>query len=261
MMERPACFGQQYASAFQEPSVADAYAFRPPYPAAVFDLLTSLVPSTSQRLLDVGCGTGALTRQLTVLDIPIDAIDISPVMIAHGKQLPNGMNALIHWVVGAVETTPLTPPYDLITAGESLHWMEWQITLPRFAGLLAPHGRLAILELGHQTLPWSEPLGLLIQRYSTNRDYQAVDVIAELEQRQLFCAEGRLKTDPWIFHQSVDAYIESFHGRASFARERMNASDARAFDLQLRELVMAHTQALVELPIIASIVWGKPLVP
>ena len=55
-MERPAGFGPQYASAFQEPSVADAYAFRPPYPPAVFDVLTRLLPATPQRLLDVGCG-------------------------------------------------------------------------------------------------------------------------------------------------------------------------------------------------------------
>jgi ubiquinone/menaquinone biosynthesis C-methylase UbiE len=260
-MERPACFGPRYASAFQEPSVADAYAFRPPYPPVVFDVLTSLLPSAPQRLLDVGCGTGALTRQLTVLNIPIDAIDISPVMIARGKHLPNGTNRLIHWVVGAVETTPFTRPYDLITAGESLHWMEWEAVLPRFAVLLAPEGRLVILDLDHQIMPWSAQLGQLIQRYSTNQDYQAVDLITELEQRQLFRAEGRMKTQPWIFRQSVDAYIESFHGRASFARERLDAEDVRAFDQHLRELVTAHTQALVELPLIASIVWGRPLVP
>ena len=49
-MERPAGFGQQYASAFQEPSVADAYAFRPPYPPAVFNVLTRLLPTTPQLL-------------------------------------------------------------------------------------------------------------------------------------------------------------------------------------------------------------------
>jgi ubiquinone/menaquinone biosynthesis C-methylase UbiE len=259
-MERPAGFGPQYASAFQEPSVADAYAFRPPYPPAVFDVLTRLLPSTPQRLLDVGCGTGALTRQLTGLALPIDAIDISPVMIARGKRLPNGTNPLIHWVVGAVETAPVTPPYSLITAGESLHWMEWATVLPRFAALLAPQGWLVILDLDHQIMPWSAPLGRLIQRYSTNQDYQAVDLISELERRHLFRAAGRLTTDPWIFRQSVDAYIESFHGRASFARERMDPKDARAFDQQLRELVTAHTQALVELPLIARIVWGRPLI-
>jgi SAM-dependent methyltransferase len=261
MMKRPAGFGQQYASAFQESSVADAYAFRPPYPPAVFDVLTRRLPATPQRLLDVGCGTGALTRPLTALAIPIDAIDISPVMIARGKDLPNGSNPLIHWLVGAVETTTCTPPYDLITAGECLHWMEWEVILPRFATLLAPEGYLVILDLDHQPMPWSADLGRLIQRYSTNQDYQAIDLVAELEHRQLFRVKDRVATQPWIFRQSVDAYIESFHGRASFARERMGATDASAFDQHLRQLVTAHTQTLVDLPLVAHIVWGRPRVP
>jgi 2-polyprenyl-3-methyl-5-hydroxy-6-metoxy-1,4-benzoquinol methylase len=260
MIKRPAGLGRRYASAFQESSVADAYVFRPPYPPAIFDVLTRLLPATPRRLLDVGCGTGALARPLTALGIPIDAIDISPVMIARGKDLPNGTNPLIHWMVGAVETSTCMPPYDLITAGESLHWMEWEVVLPRFATLLAPRGYLVVLDLDHQHMPWSAALGRLIQRYSTNQDYQAIDLIAELEQRQLFRVEGRATTQPWIFRQSVDAYIESFHGRASFARERMDATDARAFDQQLRELVTAQTQTLVELPLVARIVWGRPLV-
>ena len=259
-MERPAGLSQQYASAFQETSVADAYAFRPPYPPAVFDVLIRLLPATAQRLLDVGCGTGALTRPLAALALPIDAIDSSPAMIARGKHLPNGTNPAIHWLVGSVETATFRPPYDLITAGECLHWMAWDVVLPRFATLLAPEGYLAILDLDHQPMPWSADLGRLIQRYSTNQDYQAIDLVAELEHRHLFRVEDRVATQPWIFRQSVDAYIESFHGRASFARERMGATDASAFDQHLRKLVTAHTQTLVELPLVARIVWGRPLV-
>lgn len=64
-MERPACYSQEYASAFGEASVVDAYAFRPPYPPQVFDVLARLLPAHPQRILDVGCGTGALARHLT----------------------------------------------------------------------------------------------------------------------------------------------------------------------------------------------------
>ena len=162
-MEKPSCYGQEHASAFQEASVADAYAYRPPYPPDVFDVLAQLLPNQPRRILDIGCGSGALARHLTHLGVPIDAVDISAAMIARGQQLPNGTNPLIQWHIGATETIDLAPLYSLILAGESLHWLEWYAVLPRFTTLLEEAGKLAILELGHETMPWSHQLGQLIQ--------------------------------------------------------------------------------------------------
>ncbi len=65
-MDKPASLGQRYASAFQEESVADAYAYRPPYPPAVFDVLATLPPSQPRRILDAGCGTVLRSRLLAV---------------------------------------------------------------------------------------------------------------------------------------------------------------------------------------------------
>jgi SAM-dependent methyltransferase len=259
MTDKPACFGQQYASAFREASVADAYAYRPTYPPAAFKVLAGLLPSKAQRLLDAGCGTGVLARNLTFLDIPIDAVDISPAMVERGQRLPNGDHPLIHWSVGAIETISLTPPYALITAGESLHWTDWHTVLPRFAKLLVPGGRLVLLDIGHQPLPWGDQLGQVIRQYSTNRDYQALDLIDELRRRDLFVEEGHTETAPWPFRQSIEDYIESFHGRASFSRERMLPAQAAAFDSAVRAMVMSYSHTSVELRIVASIVWGSPL--
>ena len=47
-----------------------------------------------------------------------------------------------------METAPLDPPYALVTAGESLHWMAWEVVLPRFAAALVPGGLLAIADRG-----------------------------------------------------------------------------------------------------------------
>src|SRR5262245_25348198 len=88
MTDKPAGFGQQYASAFREETVANAYVYRPSYPPAAFTVLAGLLPSKAQRILDVGCGTGALARNLTFLAIPIDAVDISPAMVVRGQRLP-----------------------------------------------------------------------------------------------------------------------------------------------------------------------------
>lgn len=258
-MHKPACYGYEHASAFQEISVAAAYTYRPPYPPHVFTLLAQLLPEASQRLLDAGCGTGALARYLLHLGIPIDAVDISAAMIAHGKHLPYADHALLHWHVGAIETVDLTPPYGLITVGESLHWMDWDSVLPRFARMLQPDGKLVVLELAHEPMPWDDELRELIKQFSTNQAYQAVDLIAELTNRGLFIEEGRTTLDPWVFIQTIDAYVESFHGRASFSRERMSATNAAAFDYAVRTAVASRGYQQVALPIVATMVWGKPL--
>ena len=259
MHPKPACFGAQYASAFEELSVAAAYQYRPPYPPSVFEALDRLITDTPRYVLDVGCGTGALARYLTTSANRIDAVDISPAMIAHGRRLPNGDHPYINWIVGPIEQVQLTPPYALITAGDSLHWMEWDIVLSRFHTWLSRRGVLAIVELEQLAVPWSDALGAVIQQYSTNRDYQSIDLVTELDQRGLFVVRGRQQTPPFPFRQSIDAYIESFHGRASFSRERMVPSDVEAFDHTIRGLVEPFAPDVVELQLVATIMWGQPM--
>ncbi|HEU5086242.1 MAG TPA: class I SAM-dependent methyltransferase [Roseiflexaceae bacterium] len=260
-MEKPACYSQRHASAFQEAGVADAYAFRPPYPPEVFEVLAQLLPAQPGRILDAGCGTGALARNLTGHGVPIDAVDISAAMIKHGRELPNGSHPLINWIVSSIETAMLDPPYSLILAGESLHWMDWFSVLPRFAGMLEPGGQLVILDLAHQPMPWSSRVQHLIARYSTNQEYQRLDLVEELTRRNLFVERGRAVTAPWMFRQSVREYVESFHGRAACSRERMSAEDAAGFDQEIASAVTAYEREAVELPIVATIVWGAPSPP
>lgn len=40
-----------------------------------------------------------------------------------GRWLAGGDAKNLRWIVGRAEDAPLNPPYDLTTAGESLHWM------------------------------------------------------------------------------------------------------------------------------------------
>ena len=261
MQPKPAFLGRHVASAFQEESVAEAYQHRPPYPDAVFEILASLAVDQPSHVLDVGCGTGFLARRLAERVAHVDALDISPAMIEQGRRLPNGDSAALTWMAGAVEDAPLHPPYALITDGDSLHWMEWSVVMPRFAEMLTPNGSLAILGVGQSATPWDGELLPVIQRYSTIEGYRPYDLVAELGSRGLFQTVGRQTTEPVSFIQSLDAYIESFHGRASFSRDRMSAAAASAFDADVRALVRRHTTQDVSLQVVTEVVWGKPLRP
>jgi hypothetical protein len=180
-------------------------------------------------------------------------------MVDRGRTLPGGSHPRLTWQVGPIEQATLTPPYDLVTAGESLHWMDWEQVLPLFAEVLSPTGLLVIADLDTNAVPWRAELIPIIKAYSTNLAYQQLNLVDELAQRGLYVESGRTTTPPWTFRQSLVDYVEAFHGRAAFSRNRM--ADADAFDRAVTELVREHTPGDVELPVVAQISWGRPVQP
>src|SRR5260370_28004945 len=87
---KPARWAPARAAAFQDQSVVDHYHLRPPYPQAVIEILVELAVDTPPTVLDVGTGTGELARRLVAAVQRVDAVDVSPAMIARGRTLPGG---------------------------------------------------------------------------------------------------------------------------------------------------------------------------
>lgn len=257
---KPAGLGPQYAAQFADQSVAAAYRHRPPYPAATFALLTSLLAGESRTVLDVGCGCGDLARPLAAHVDRIAAVDPSAALLALGRSLPGGAAPQLHWQHSTIEAATLAPPYALVTAAESLHWTDWQITLPRLRAALTPGGFLATVSRTTPAQPWLPAVMPVVQQYSTNRDFQPYDLIAELTQRRLFAEVGREQIAPVPFQQSVDDYIESWHSRNGLSRDRMTTAAAAVFDAAVRAIVLPYASAgVLSFPIGATVIWGTPL--
>lgn len=259
MLPKPTHLGPDYAAQFTDPSVVAAYHLRPPYPDEVFDVLADLIVDDQRRVLDVGCGTGAIARGLAPRVEQVDALDPSLGMLEKGGRLPGGDAASLTWVHGFAETASLDGLYALIVAGASVHWMEWDVVFPRFRSLLSAHGRFVIV--GDRTLPnpWDADLQVLIDRFSTNREFQPYDVVEELEVRGLFRPLGRHETGAVPFAQDLQSYVESFHARNGFSRDRMDRQAADEFDRGMTALVAPYApDGIVQLHIAASIVWGEP---
>src|SRR5439155_17899141 len=104
----------------------EAYRSRPPYPDELFEILAGLISDEPRVVLDAGCGTGEIARPLLGRVDRVDAVDFSPAMIERGRRSPGGDHPNLRWIVGRAEDVPLAPPYALITAGASLHWMDWE---------------------------------------------------------------------------------------------------------------------------------------
>jgi hypothetical protein len=243
MQSKPERFGTAYAEAFKDQRVVDFYRYRPPYPAEVFDILVALISDEPR----------------SVLVERVDAVDFSQNMIQNGKLLPNGDAPHLHWIYGKVEEVPLSPPYALITAGSSIHWMDWPRAFPRFRSLLTPHGFLALIHRHTLPMPWDAEMRKLRAQFSTHAGQRSAHAVEELEMRGFFRRQGEKQTAPVPFLQSVDDFIQGLHSRSSFSLQLMGQPAAATFDEQVRTLLFQyHPDGMLPLQVVGTVVWGVP---
>lgn len=120
------------------------------------DRLTALVLSeglpAEPRVLEVGCGTGILTRRLLpavgghwlVTDISSAMVEAAQAAIADPRADFRVMDG---------ESPDVAGPFDLIVSNLAAQWFaDLPQALARLAGLLAPGGRIAISTLGAGSL-------------------------------------------------------------------------------------------------------------
>jgi SAM-dependent methyltransferase len=259
-LPKPTHLGPAYSAQFSDPSVARAYGFRPPYPDEVYAMLTRRIVDSPSLVLDLGCGLGEIARRLAAQVERVDAVDPSQAMLEIARTLADGERPNIHWHCCPAEEFLYGSGYDLVITAESLHWMAWERVLPAVHAALSPRGKLAII-LGRRAVavPWDEVLQPLVPVYSTNQDYQTYDLLTELAVRRLFHLEGHLTTPSVPFRQSVAAYIESWHSRNGFSRDRMGALRAVEFDERVHAIVTPYADAgLLQYDVQVELAWGIP---
>jgi SAM-dependent methyltransferase len=111
-------------------------------------VLALLDPKAGERILDLGCGDGALTEKLVALGAEIVGIDASPDMIAGARvrgltaEVVDG-HALAEWAADQV-------PFDAVFSNAALHWMTDPSAVFRgVAKALRPGGRFVAEQGGH----------------------------------------------------------------------------------------------------------------
>lgn len=242
---------------FGDAEVARLYAYRASYPGAVFTLLRRLLvgPAT---MLDAGAGTGALARGMVSFAERIDAVDPSETMIAAGRQLPDGDDKRICWIVGRAEDAPLSPPYGLITCGASLHWMDLDVVLPRFRDALAPGAVIAIVDTENIHGPYHDDVLAVIREHSASDHHtDTKDLVEILRASGRFAVQGEERTQPMPFEQSVEDYIEFLHSTSELARIRLGDRSAK-FDEELRAVFARHRIEHLRYGVVGLVTWGRP---
>ena len=105
-------------------------------------LLALLAPRTGERILDLGCGDGALSQRIAETGAIVVAVDAAPDMVAAAKA--RGLDA--HVVDG--EALTFDREFDAVFSNAALHWMRRpDAVIAGMACALKPGGRL-VAEFG-----------------------------------------------------------------------------------------------------------------
>lgn len=119
------------------------FMFVPEYGAAVLDLLDS---APGARVVDLGCGNGALTRQLVDRGYQVLGVDASPEQLALARQAYPDLT----FREGNALDFALEQPADAIFSNAVLHWIDadkQQAMLDHIASQIRPDG-LFVCEFG-----------------------------------------------------------------------------------------------------------------
>jgi trans-aconitate 2-methyltransferase len=108
------------------------------------DLLVLLNAKPGERILDVGCGTGQLTADITQFGAEVVGIDYSPEMIGTARRnFPH-----VRFEVADVTALTFADEFDVVLSNAALHWVRDQPSaIASIARALKTGGRL-VLEMG-----------------------------------------------------------------------------------------------------------------
>lgn len=107
------------------------------------DLLDLLDPAPGERIADVGCGTGTLTREIADAGASVLGLDRSAEMVARARTA----HPDLRFVRADAEALPLGE-FDAVFSNATLHWIDDQdAALSSIREALRPGGRL-VAEFG-----------------------------------------------------------------------------------------------------------------
>jgi len=157
-------------------SSAAAYdTYRPSYPMAAVQWA---IGSQPRRVLEIGAGTGLMTRVLLTLGHHVTAVEPDDNMRA---QLALTSDDRLAVVPGSAEHLLLPDgSVDAIVVAQAFHWFQLPLALPEMHRVLRPDGALAVLwNRRNDHVGWVEQMSQIVGRHdarSGNRDTSLDDL-------------------------------------------------------------------------------------
>ena len=185
-------------------AAADAYErARPGYPDAAVEWL---VPEGARTVLDLGAGTGKLTRSLAARGVEVVAVEpLAEMREQLGAALPE-----VRAVEGTAEAIPLEDDsVDAITVAQAWHWVDPERATAEAARVLRPGGTLGLIwNRRDERIDWVRRIGEVMG----SQGAEVIDM-DEVEVGAPFGPTERFVTD-WERPMDVDLLVEMAASRS-----------------------------------------------
>lgn len=203
-------------------------AFAQPRLRPALDLMARIDADTPHQVVDLGCGTGNVTRILAERwhDATVTGVDSSPEMLEAAAAQPSR----IRWVQSDVTRWKPERPVDVLFSNAALHWLDSHATLfPYLLTQLSPGGTLAVqmphnhYAASHAVMaetveagPWAARLRPLARRFPVEDPDFYYDVLTPLtasldlwETEYLHVLEGDNPVVKWTLGTAMRPLIDA----------------------------------------------------
>ena len=156
MSRRPESTARRYGKVFDE-IAAEYDRHRPAYPDNLIDQACRVAGIVSgDHVLEVGCGSGQLTRALLARGLHVTAVEPGKNLIALARQNLDGAGA-VEFLNAQFEDAPLPrEQFQAVFSASAFHWVDPEVSWQKAADVLVPGGTLALVQYFGLEEPRSE---------------------------------------------------------------------------------------------------------
>jgi ubiquinone/menaquinone biosynthesis C-methylase UbiE len=153
----PEATARRYGRVFDE--IADEYdRHRPAYPDELIDQACRVAGiGSGDPVLEVGCGSGQLTRSLAARGLHVTALEPGASLIALARQNLDGAGE-VEFVNARFEDAPLPGGrFRAVFSASAFHWIDPEVSWQKAADVLVPGGTLALVSYFGLSEPRTKP--------------------------------------------------------------------------------------------------------
>jgi SAM-dependent methyltransferase len=208
---------------------------RPPYPPQAVGWL---LPEGAAHVLDLGAGTGKLTRQLLGRGLAVTAVEPSEGMREQLRRAVPGATVL----AGTAEQIPL-PDHSVgaVLVAQAWHWVDPAAAVPEVARVLSPGGWLGLLwNVRDEREDWVAGLSTIMRSWREGHGGSEPDTYAVSQAPPVGPPFGpaERRDIPWVHRLPRDVLTDMITSRSYVIT--LPAADREALLGEVGRLVRTH---------------------